>query len=567
MSHIFGLDVDFNYNETLKQRLENQLTFPTLTASEAGFVFYHTANQSFYGWDGSAWIDLGAGGGGGNYVTLDTVQTITAGKTFSASNTFSGFLNTFNRVSLSNLTTPILFLSEFQDPNLPNNTSSRQGMIYQRDLQYYFAKPLGATQHTGDPELIEAAILELTNLTAPRTYTFPDASGTLALEGSFLTTGINVINGTFQIKDSGSNQGFFFNSTTNETYMQGGSVGNEVQISLDDNLATIDNITIAKGYRLEGNAHAVTGTLEDGIIHSDTFGFMFRDGASQPFSFLGQGLTGVRTLTIPNASGTIALTSDLSDFVDKTSTELIGGLKSFSSAIHAQAGRIIFNDDASTVGYASGGSMGYLGSSQYYFFQDHVNVNEAAGILDFDDLTTDRIFTWPNKAGTVAMVDDVPSVGVVGYDTTTFTNVGTGTETAGTITAATDQSTANGDVYRIRAAGRMTGAGTKTISLKIDLDSGSQGLNTSNFISVTTNGTWNVDVILIRDGATSFNANSVATFYTTTGPNSRVVPGNHSSTGAITWSGLAANFTVDIASTVASTLTLDTFSVEFIPAL
>jgi hypothetical protein len=114
-------------------------------------------------------------------------------------------------------------------------------------------------------------------------------------------------------------------------------------------------------------------------------------------------LTVARTFALPDSDGTIALTSDLGNYVDKTSTETVGGLKSFSSSIHAQAGRIIFNDDTATIGYASGGSMGYLGLSQYYFHQDHVTVAQAAGILDFDSLTVDRIFTFPDTAGTVAL--------------------------------------------------------------------------------------------------------------------------------------------------------------------
>jgi hypothetical protein len=70
MSYIFGQDVDFNYNESLRQRLENQLSFPTLTAAEKGFAFFHTANEKFYGWTGTTWIDFSLGGGGGSFLPL-----------------------------------------------------------------------------------------------------------------------------------------------------------------------------------------------------------------------------------------------------------------------------------------------------------------------------------------------------------------------------------------------------------------------------------------------------------------------------------------------------------------
>lgn len=70
MSSIFGHNVDFNYNETLKQRFENQLTFPTLNTSQKGFVFFHTANEKFYGWNGATWLDFSAGGGGSGLANI-----------------------------------------------------------------------------------------------------------------------------------------------------------------------------------------------------------------------------------------------------------------------------------------------------------------------------------------------------------------------------------------------------------------------------------------------------------------------------------------------------------------
>lgn len=41
--------------------LGNELTFPTLTAGDAGYTFFHTANKLPYTWDGTSWIGLGTG--------------------------------------------------------------------------------------------------------------------------------------------------------------------------------------------------------------------------------------------------------------------------------------------------------------------------------------------------------------------------------------------------------------------------------------------------------------------------------------------------------------------------
>jgi hypothetical protein len=64
MSKIFAQNIDLNKNEAINFRLENQITFPSVTAPDAGFVFFHSANEKFYGWDGTAWTELGLGGGG-----------------------------------------------------------------------------------------------------------------------------------------------------------------------------------------------------------------------------------------------------------------------------------------------------------------------------------------------------------------------------------------------------------------------------------------------------------------------------------------------------------------------
>lgn len=296
MSYIFGTNVDFNLNETLNQRLENQLSFPTLTGSDTGYVFYHTANQKFYGWDGTSWLDFTAAGGGG---AVDSVFGRT-GAVIAVDGDYDSF---YLNLGGGQLTGNITF-----DANnyLIGNT----------------AQPLG-------------------NLHSRRVYFEPVSPATRSWK------------------------------------------------------VTANN-SVALYFEAETGAGTDTHAVEYSM----------------------------------NLSGTPSLTTDLipkgwadTNLVDKTSTETIGGLKSFSSAIHAQAGRIIFNDDSSTIGYASGGSMGYLGLSQYYFHQDHVTVAQAAGILDFDSLTADRIYTWPDKAGTVAMLSDVTggaTISDIAYDATSW---------------------------------------------------------------------------------------------------------------------------------------------------
>jgi hypothetical protein len=68
---IFGTNISLNRNEAKDFRLENLLSFPTVSASDGGLTFYHSGLKKFYGWDTSVWIDLGVEPGASSY-TLPT---------------------------------------------------------------------------------------------------------------------------------------------------------------------------------------------------------------------------------------------------------------------------------------------------------------------------------------------------------------------------------------------------------------------------------------------------------------------------------------------------------------
>ena len=52
----FGVDLDLNGNQLLRARYHNSATAPA--GPEEGQVYFNTSDQSFYGWDGTDWIDL-----------------------------------------------------------------------------------------------------------------------------------------------------------------------------------------------------------------------------------------------------------------------------------------------------------------------------------------------------------------------------------------------------------------------------------------------------------------------------------------------------------------------------
>jgi hypothetical protein len=96
-----------------------------------------------------------------------------------------------------------------------------------------------------------------------------------------------------------------------------------------------------------------------------------------------------------------------SEFVDLVNPQAVSGIKTFNDALHAGSGQLIYNDDLTPTGYASGGASGYLGASQYYFYTDHALGFQGYGALSFNSLTADRVYIMPDKAGTVALLSDV----------------------------------------------------------------------------------------------------------------------------------------------------------------
>jgi hypothetical protein len=67
---IIGQSIDFNKNDTSKFRIENLISAPTVVTADKGYLYFNTASSKFFGWNGTAWVDLGASGGGGGATTF-----------------------------------------------------------------------------------------------------------------------------------------------------------------------------------------------------------------------------------------------------------------------------------------------------------------------------------------------------------------------------------------------------------------------------------------------------------------------------------------------------------------
>ena len=74
---IFGTDIDLNGNEFKHLRPENLLSFPV--TPDTGQIIMHTGLNTFYGYNGTSWLDLAASGGGGSYTLPTATDTILGG--------------------------------------------------------------------------------------------------------------------------------------------------------------------------------------------------------------------------------------------------------------------------------------------------------------------------------------------------------------------------------------------------------------------------------------------------------------------------------------------------------
>jgi hypothetical protein len=249
----------------------------------------------------------------------------------------------------------------------------------------------------------KAVYFGFSGVTATRTYTLPDASGTLALTSNLssyvpytgATTDVNL--GSYTLSSAGI--------STNIIYANGSG--------LTPGTILLKQSTVpftASGY--------------NGIYaNSTTYGFIASSGATYKqavFSLSGLTDATLRTFTLPDASGTIALTSDLSNYVTLTgASQTISSAKSFTSFPTTFKDVIIDGSGTSASGVnlkiATGGFVSagggyitlYSSASKKLFVYDGTSASTAA--LDFSSLTSaiTRTFTFPDANGTIALTSNL----------------------------------------------------------------------------------------------------------------------------------------------------------------
>lgn len=166
-------------------------------------------------------------------------------------------------------------------------------------------------------------------------------------------------------------------------------------------IATLDDIpSIPTNYVTTNTEQTISGkkTFNDSSFEITGGGNTWKINARTeegPLNIVGQGAAGANTYQFPNKTGTIALTSDIpstDNFVTLAGDQTISGAKTFNE----------------TTDFGNGVSVGITDST------DRINIGvdseNHAGIIEFaSEAVVGCTLTLPDRSGTIAILDDIPS--------------------------------------------------------------------------------------------------------------------------------------------------------------
>lgn len=249
------------------------------------------------------------------------------------------------------------------------------------------------------------AVFSLASLTTSRTFTLPDSSGTLALT-SDLSSYVPYTGATGAV-----NLGFNL-LTTNSINLDGNSVSGVLNIKSNSSITTSG----------AGYVSLVSGNVNQ-------LSFVFNGGNSATFTSVS--LSASRTYSLPDAGGTIALTSDLSAYLPLAGGTLTGALSgtsaTFSGALtlNTPVGGVAqkiyaYTDGYGVIRYFTNASVakwqtGIDNSNSYFIYNEATASNNltiaSTGDATFSSsVTTTQLITKSGSGAAALFLKDASAV-------------------------------------------------------------------------------------------------------------------------------------------------------------
>jgi hypothetical protein len=205
------------------------------------------------------------------------------------------------------------------------------------------------------------------------------------------TTGLTALNGlTAQVQ-------YFGTGTSGNDFNIVSSVATHT-FNIPSASATARGL-ITTGTQTIAGSKTITGTttFTGGPILSDTN----LTYANSGFTLVLQSptLSVNRTVTLPNGTGTLALISDLSGYVDLTTDQTIGGTKTFSNATKNNGGVLLQNGSS----YSATGYMNLGGMTNGLRFTSGLGISNYLALPS----ATGYTYTFPSASGTLALTSDL----------------------------------------------------------------------------------------------------------------------------------------------------------------
>ena len=431
----FHTNLDLQKNELQNATIQNLATAPASPVQ--GQIYYDTVADSIKVWDGAAWDTLGTGNG--------TVTAVTG----------------TGAISSTGGTTPEISIAD--------GTTSVKGAVQLEDSTSSTSTTKAAT-----PASVKSAYDLASGKANPSDTTFVGTTS-VALNR---TSANLALTGISSVALPGSSSG---TTTLQPAAAAGGTVTLPASTGT---IALTSDIPSLSGYVTESGSQTLTNkTLTSPVV--DGSGVIFEGATADAYetTLAVVDPTADRTITLPNATGTVALTSDLSSFLTSAVTSIAGTTNEV--AVSASTGSV-------TVSLPQDVTI-----ARHLTVTGDLTVNGDTTTLSTTTLEVeDKNIVVAKVASPTDTTADGAGITVKGATDKTLNWV----NATGSWTSSEDLNLLTGGVYRI--------AGTEVLS-GTTLGSGVTGSSLTSVGTIAT-GVWNGTAIALANGGTGATSASGA---------------------------------------------------------